>query len=301
MRNSLKQVLDQYAISYQERVPLAGYTTFHIGGPCEVMIFPKNTEELRYALHACRENHMRVLFLGNGSNMLVSDDGFDGAVILLNRDFSDITLLDDETIFAQSGASLAKVCVFAQQHGLTGMEFSYGIPASVGGAVYMNAGAYGGEMKDIIQSAYYLDGDLQEHFISAKDAQFSYRHSIFTDHPEYCVTGAAFRLKKGNPQEIKAQMDEIYGRRKSKQPLEFPSAGSTFKRPPNAFAAKLIEDCGLKGTTVGGAQVSEKHSGFVINRNHATCKDVLDLIELVKHRVKEQTGILLECEVKMVR
>ncbi len=295
----LTQVIDalsQQGISYKLEEPLAPHTSFKIGGNCRMLIAPASEEEARQAVVCCGD--YPVLVLGNGSNVLVSDDGFDGIVILMNRDCSNIRLLDDNTIEAQAGASLMSVCRFALEHSLTGLEFAYGIPATVGGAVFMNAGAYGGEMKDVVVKANHVHNGKIGSF-AGEELQFSYRHSAYSK-GGYLILSAVFRLQKGNREEIQAKMEDLMGRRKSKQPLEYPSAGSTFKRPPNAFAAKLIEDCGLKGVSVGGAQVSEKHSGFVINTGGATCKDVQELIALVQKTVKEKSGIDLECEVRYI-
>ena len=291
--------LEEKKIEYKTKVQLKNYTSFKIGGPCEILILPHTAEEVAESVRICVEADLPVLFLGNGSNVLVSDQGFSGAVILFHHNFSDIWLLDETTVYAQAGASLARLCTFAQQNGLTGLEFAYGIPATVGGAAFMNAGAYGGEIKDVLQFADYLDENSKPQRRENAELDFSYRHSFFTG-KQLPILGAAFSLKKGDAQQIRADMDEIYGRRKAKQPLEFPSAGSTFKRPEGAYAAALIEECGLKGRSVGGAQVSEKHSGFVINRKDATCRDVLDLIKIVQQTVKEKTGFTLECEVRKI-
>lgn len=278
---------------------MSGYTSFKIGGPCRLMIFPKNMQEIMDTLMHCKQQDIPVLFMGNGSNMLVSDAGYDGVVVKMTGEFSDITKVDDCTIFARSGATLSKLCHFARRHALTGLECCYGIPASVGGSVYMNAGAYGGEIKDVIQAAEYVDMDGKVHRIAAQDLQMSYRHSFFTG-KDLCITGAYFKLKPGDPKQIKARMNQLYDRRKTKQPLEYPSAGSTFKRPDGAYAAQLIQECGLKGVLRGGAQVSEKHSGFIINTGGATCHDVLSLIKVIQQTVKQKTDFCLECEVKII-
>lgn len=292
--------LQEQGVFFLTEEPLAKYTSFKIGGPCRVLIAPSSEEEIIFAVDRCRENQIPYLILGNGSNMLVSDKGYNGAVILLGHRFSRISLLEDGvTVRAEAGASLAKVCMFAKEHGLSGLEFAYGIPATVGGAVYMNAGAYGGEMKDVLRSARHITSEGKTGCFQGKELRLSYRHSVYSD-SSYCVTSADFRLKPGNPDDIMAAMEDVMGRRKEKQPLEYPSAGSTFKRPEGAFAAKLIEDCGLKGVRVGGAMVSPKHSGFVINYDGATCQDVLSLIALIQKKVKEQTGFCLECEVKYI-
>lgn len=233
MFEQLLKHLEEHRIEYKTNVRLAQYTSFKIGGLCPVLILPHATQDVSQAMKYCKQENVSILFLGNGSNVLISDDGFDGAVILFHQNFSEVTLLDDTTIYAQSGVSLAKLCTFAQQNGLTGLEFSYGIPATVGGAVYMNAGAYGGEMQDVVCYANYLDEDDVLQRRTNKELDFSYRHSYFSG-KQLPILGAAFSLQKGDPQKIRDTMDEIFGRRKSKQPLEYPSAGSTFKRPEGA-------------------------------------------------------------------
>ncbi len=297
---NITNALEKLNIKYKINEPLAQYTSFKIGGECKLMVIPKSEDEIIYTLKLINENNLKKLILGNGSNVLISDDGFDGVIVLLGNDFSDIKLIDEDTVFASAGASLSRLCTFAMQNSLSGLEFAYGIPGTVGGAVYMNAGAYGGEIKDVLKSAYHITDKLNSENKSAEDLDLSYRHSFYSD-KDYVITGAVFKLKKGNRDEIKAIMTETMNKRKSKQPLEYPSAGSTFKRPEGAFAAKLIDDCGLKGKTVGGAVVSEKHSGFVINKGNATCKDVLELIDIIKNEVKTKTGFTLECEVKYIK
>ncbi|SCH00626.1 UDP-N-acetylenolpyruvoylglucosamine reductase [uncultured Ruminococcus sp.] len=299
MKETLAMLLKQQNIEYKENISLSQYTSFKIGGPCPLMLLPHTVQEVEQAVVSCKQENVPYLILGNGSNMLVSDDGYDGAVIWFHHNFSEIYLENETTVYAQAGVSLAGLCVFAQKHGLSGLEFAYGIPATVGGAVYMNAGAYGGEMKDAVSYADYVDetGKLCRKYLTELD--FSYRYSFFTNTANVIV-GAGFSLRPEEPEKIRTAMDDFYTRRKSKQPLEYPSAGSTFKRPQGAYAAQLIEDCGLKGRTVGGAQVSEKHSGFVINRGGATCADVLELIHIIQETVKEKTGFTLECEVKRI-
>ncbi len=296
---SIEALLHEQQISFEINSPLANYTSFKIGGDGRIVVFPKTITQIQMLLSDCKQFDVPYLILGNGSNVLVSDNGYQGVVLVFNKQFSDIRLLDGDRIEADAGASLMKVCRFACEHSLTGLEFAYGIPATVGGAVYMNAGAYGGEIKDVLFAVEHLspEGELQQ--LNADQLNLSYRHSIYTG-TKNCIVKAVFQLQKGEQSNIQATMEDILNRRKTKQPLEYPSAGSTFKRPPNAFAAKLIEDCGLKGRTVGGAQVSTKHSGFVINYHHASCQDVLDLIQIVQDEVKRQTGIELECEVKYI-
>ena len=229
----------------------------------------------------------------------IRDCGINGVVIKTTGMTPDI-VVEDNVIRCSAGTSLSKLCMTALENSLTGLEFAYGIPGTVGGAIYMNAGAYDGEMKDVLSSVRHITPDLEIETASAENLDLGYRKSFYTNHPDYIITGGEFRLKKGKQEEIKAKMDDLIGRRKDKQPLEFPSAGSTFKRPEGYFAGALIEQCGLKGYTIGGAQVSEKHAGFVINRYSGTASDVLDLIEYVKNTVKEKTGVTLEPEVKIL-
>lgn len=278
--------------------PMSRYTSFRIGGGAVRMAQVKSTAELAALLSLVEEDSIPYLLLGNGSNLLVSDDGIDRLVIHTGA-LCGMKTLGDDTLYAEAGVSLAKLAVFAQKHSLTGLEFAHGIPGSLGGAVCMNAGAYGGEMVQVIEEVTaWLPGKGLCAMPTAELA-LSYRHSYFSDH-EGVVLGARLRLCKGDENAIRAQMEELIRRRKEKQPLNYPSAGSTFKRPEGHFAGALIEQCGLKGMSVGGAQVSEKHAGFIINTGNATCADVLNLIEKVQRTVLEQTGVALEPEVKVV-
>lgn len=291
----LAEALRRQGIAVEVDVPLADHVSFRLGGPCELLVKPKTLSEIRAALAAVRAAGVPYYLLGNGSNLLVADEGYPG-VVLLTTGLSRLEIAGNR-ITAEAGVSLAKLCTAAQKQGLSGLEFAFGIPGSVGGAIYMNAGAYGGEIKDALQSVTFLDEDGKENTLSGKDAGFAYRRSCFTDRDCVILSGT-FELTPDDPAAIRARMDEILDRRRQKQPLEYPSAGSTFKRPPGHFAAALIEQCGLKGYRIGDAQVSEKHSGFVINRGNATCRDVDALIEHIQTTVQEQTGILLEPEVK---
>lgn len=279
--------------------PLSKHTTFRIGGPCRYMISPKSAYALSKLVKLSNESSIRTLLLGKGSNMLCADDGYDGIIFLLDSNFSQIELIDDCTIRAQAGASLIKVCRFALEHGLTGMEFAYGIPGSVGGGIYMNAGAYGGEMKDVLSSVTAMDKNGELHTYSANQLELTYRRSRFAYSNEIIISGD-FKLAFESKDIIEDKMNTLMGKRKEKQPLEFPNAGSTFKRPEGQFAGKLIQDSGLRGVSVGGAQVSEKHCGFVINRNNATSDDVKELIAHIQKTVFEKTGFQLECEVKII-
>lgn len=295
MTDLFKEKLSEFNIEYKTSEPMKDHTSFKIGGAAEVFISVKTTSELKRVLSLCREYNVQYLLIGNGSNLLVSDDGIKGAVIKLEGDFKKIEV-DGEYITAGAGASLTKLCLDALKNDLTGLEFGYGIPGSVGGAAYMNAGAYGGEMKDVIVSCTHLDPDLNVGTFTLDDLDLSYRHSAYMK-GEYVILSVKLKLRKGDSTAIKAHMDLFMQKRMDKQPLDLPSAGSVFKRPEGAFAAALIEECGLKGKSVGGAQVSEKHTGFIVNKGNATCKDVLDLVEIVKADVKEKTGFDLEREI----
>ena len=278
---------------------LKEYTTFRLGGRCRALISINSAVSAAELLKYLRANDMRYGILGRGSNTIVPDDGFDGIVLLIGSDFAGITI-EDDLIKCQAGALLASACVHAQQHGLTGMENLFGIPGTVGGALYMNAGAYGSEMKDVAVSAQYIDEDCNIRTVSAEDMDLYYRHSCFSG-TSCVITSVTMKLEKGDPAEIKAAMNECMQKRSSKQPLEYPSAGSTFKRPEGSYASLLIDQCGLKGMSRGGAQVSEKHAGFVINTGDATCNDVLELCDDVRKIVFDKTGYKLELEPVILR
>lgn len=279
---------------------MSNHTSFKIGGNARVFVIPKSADEIASVIKECNRLSVRYLTIGNGSNLLVDDDGIDACVIMLGKDFADIKLLDNNIIYAEAGASLTKLCRFALDNELTGLEFAYGIPGSCGGAAFMNAGAYGGEMKDVLFRCDHVDKDGNIASLSYDALELSYRHSAYY-HNGCTVIGLYMKLEKGNKDEIKAKMDDLIGRRKDKQPLEYPSAGSTFKRPEGYFAGALIEECNLKGASVGGAQVSEKHAGFVINKGNATCKDVLDLCQKVSKTVYDNTGVTLEMEIRVTK
>lgn len=277
--------------------PLKNHTTFRVGGPAGVMLLPDTAEKLQMCISFCNENNMRYILMGNGSNILFSDEGT-SKVIIKTKQISDISA-DGTTITAGCGVLLSKLAAVALENSLTGLEFAAGIPASLGGAVYMNAGAYGGEMSDVVYKTQYIDNDGALCEITGNEHGFSYRHSFFSG-KNYCILQSQLLLKKGNAEEIKAKMELLSQKRREKQPLEYPSAGSTFKRPDGCFAAALIEECGLKGLTIGGAQVSEKHSGFIINIGNATSADILKLIKKVQDTVLKEKGIMLETEVVYV-
>lgn len=271
--------------------PMSRHTSFRIGGPVRAMVFPGSAEELRDVLRDCEREGLEWFLLGRGSNLLCSDGPID-KIAVHTGEMRSVTA-ENDTVTAEAGASLARIAMLAQERGLSGLEFAHGIPGTLGGAVLMNAGAYGGEMKDVIASVTALSG-----VYGNEKCGFSYRRSRFEGD---AVLSATFRLRPGDPEAIRTRMEELMARRREKQPLDLPSAGSTFKRPEGHFAARLIEDCGLKGYAVGGAQVSEKHAGFVVNRGNATFDDVRRLMEHIQETVLRETGVLLEPEVKIIQ
>lgn len=274
------------------------HTTFRIGGPASVFVTPKSEDDLVAAIEICRSQGAPYFILGNGSNLLVSDQGYDGVVVHIGSDLRDISVEGTE-ITAKTGAMLSQVAHAALAHGLTGMEFAAGIPGSLGGACMMNAGAYGGEMSQILVGVRALDDKGQIVELAANQLELGYRHSIMME-KQYVVLGARIRLEKGDPEEIQAQMDDLKEKRIAKQPLEYPSAGSTFKRPEGAFAGKLIMDAGLRGFRIGDAMVSEKHCGFVVNAGKATAEDVCGVIAHVQRVVLEKYGKKLEPEIRFL-
>ena len=282
--------------------PMKNHTSFKIGGPAAALCAPKDRRQLRELVGFVQREGVDSWDIGNGSNLLVSDEGLNGVAILLDSSFDGEIELDGTVLLAPAGKKLSAVCAAACAAGLTGLEFAYGIPGSVGGAVYMNAGAYGGEMKDRLLWVEYLAPTGEIVRLEQEQLSLSYRHSRFMEEgmEGSCIVRAAFGLQRGEKAAIQSEMDRILNQRRQKQPLEYPSAGSTFKRPQGAFAAQLIDECGLKGFTVGGAQVSEKHAGFVINTGKATCADVLELTRQVRECVQEKTGHLLELEVRQL-
>ena len=293
----LSKLAAQTGSTVQLAAPLASHTTFKIGGPCDILIEPKDEDALCGILAFCREQEIPVCAIGNGSNLLIPDEGMDGAVLLIGSGLGKIDVHSDGTVVCGAGASLKKLCMAAYDRALTGLEFAYGIPGSCGGAAFMNAGAYGGEMKDVLISCTHVTPAGEHGVLSGDALGLSYRHSAYKENG--CViTSLALKLLPGNREQIKERMDELMQRRRDKQPLEYPSAGSIFKRPPGHFAGTLIEQCGLKGAQIGGAQVSEKHAGFIVNAGGATCADVLNLIEHIQKTVLAQTGVTLECEVR---
>ena len=279
--------------------PMKSHTSFRIGGEADCLCEVKDIRSLRNIILLCKEHNVPYFILGLGSNLLVSDKGIEGLVIKLSGEFNEITLSDDNIIRCGAGSTLARLCVFARNMSLGGLEFAWGIPGSVGGAIYMNAGAYNGEIKDTAIAADYMDKDGNIKRYKADELDFAYRHSVFTD-TENIILNASFKLTPKPQDKINDRMQELMERRKTKQPINHPSAGSVFKRPEGYYAAALIEECGLKGYAVGGAQVSPKHSGFIVNDNGASAQDVLDLIGHIQKVVKDEKNVDLCCEVKFI-
>ena len=278
--------------------PMKEHITFKVGGPADYFITPENSKQIETAIKLCKKYGIPFYIIGNGSNLIVKDEGYRGVIIEIGANMSDISV-DGTVITAGAGAILAKVATTAMENSLTGMEFAHGIPGTLGGAVTMNAGAYGGEMKDILVSVRVINDDGEVITVEASDLKLAYRYSTVPKN-HYVVLEATMKLSNGDREAIKETMAELAAKRREKQPLEYPSAGSTFKRPEGYFAGKLIEDAGLKGYQVGGAMVSKKHSGFVINYDNATANDILTLIDNVREKVYEQFGVELETEVKVL-
>lgn len=280
--------------------PLSKHCTFRIGGNAELIFIPRSEKALIEAIKTAVANGIPYRILGNGSNVLISDDGLQGLTVKIAGGLTDIIYLGDGVIGCGAGVQLVKLCIYARDRELSGLEFAYGIPGSVGGALYMNAGAYGGEIKNVLMSVRYYDPATDTvGEIKAEEMDYAYRHTPFMSNGRI-ITAGYFHLQQGNKEEINAKMDELIGKRKDKQPIEMPSAGSTFKRPEGYFAAALIDECGLRGYSVGGAQVSEKHAGFVVNKGGATCQDVLDLMEYIKQTVLREKGVELSPEVEFL-
>lgn len=296
MLERLQNLLGEDKVLMNE--PMASHTTFRIGGPADYFVMPSSAEQLAGILKICKEENVPYFILGNGSNLLVGDKGIRGVVIQLYKNFDEITIAGT-TVTAKAGAMLIRVAKEAGKAGLTGLEFASGIPGTIGGAMVMNAGAYGGEMKDVVTSVTVLTDDGEIKTLKGSEMDFRYRGSV-VEEKGYIVLQAVMELKEGDVKEILTSMDQLTVRRKTKQPIEYPSAGSTFKRPEGYFAGKLIMDAGLCGFKVGGAQVSKKHCGFVINAGGATAADVMKLMSDVSVRVQERFGVKLEPEVKRV-
>ncbi len=295
---NLIEQLQKAGIPLAEQEPMTRRTTFGIGGPA-LLLRPRSRAELQAAMTLCREAGEEPFILGRGSNLLVSDSGISRPVIQLDGDFTAITR-EGNTLRCGAGASLIAVCRAAAENSLSGIEWGYGIPGSLGGGVYMNAGAYGGELRDVLTEVTFLDEAGEYRTLPAAELSLSYRHSIFEERPGTVIVGAVLTLTPGDPAAIRAAMEDYMSRRREKQPLEYGSAGSTFKRPVGNYASALVDQCGLKGLSVGGAEVSRKHAGFIINRGGATAADVRELIAEVQRIVREKTGYTLECEIKYI-
>ncbi|MGI6664872.1 MAG: UDP-N-acetylmuramate dehydrogenase [Christensenellaceae bacterium] len=298
MYQKLIHALSHANIPYKEQVSLAEYTAFRTGGAAKICIFPRATEEIMHIFSLLRETHVPYYILGGGSNVLVADEGICGAVIVIGKDLAEISV-ENDLIHVQAGAKLSTLVREAHTAGFTGLEFASGIPGTVGGGIYMNAGAFGGTLSEFITTVTSIDQTGKLHTFTNKEAQFDYRKSVFMEN-EHVILSGTFSLLRGNIGEAKARMQEISRLRKEKQPLEYPSAGSTFKRPPDQFAGHLIEQSGLKGFCIGNACVSQKHAGFIINKGGASAKDIMMVIAHVEKTVYEKTGIQLEKEVRMI-
>ena len=292
--DKLNNVIAKDSILIDE--PMSRHTTFRVGGPADFFVIPKAKEEVRDVIRICKEAGMPYYIIGNGSNLLVSDAGYRGVIVQIYKEMNEVKV-EGDLVKAQAGALLSGIAAKALGAELSGFEFASGIPGTIGGACVMNAGAYGGEMKDVLESVTVLTGEGKIIELGRNELELGYRTSVIAK-KGYIVLGAVVKLERGDGEKIKTYMDELKEKRVTKQPLEYPSAGSTFKRPEGYFAGKLIEDAGLRGFQVGGAQVSEKHCGFVINRDHATAADIMELMRQVQIRVKENSGVDLEPEVK---
>ena len=297
IKNKLEEYFKSDDIKLNE--PMSQHTTFRTGGNASffVSLNKENIDKIEEALKYLKENNIPYVFIGNGSNVLFPDDGYNGVVFSL-RSLCDYEIFEDH-VYASSGIMLSALSRIYEENSIAGLEFACGIPGTLGGGIFMNAGAYGGEMRDIVQSVKYMDSIGNIYELESSELDFSYRHSFFEDKNHF-ILSATIKLHKSDQHSIRSLMNDLLKKRKTKQPLEFPSAGSTFKRPKEGYAAALIEQCGLKGKTIGGAQISEKHSGFIVNIGNATCKDVSDLILETQKVVKQQTGVWLEPEIKFI-
>ena len=293
----LEEKINKDSIKYNE--PMKNHTTIKIGGPADIMVIPSNEEEIIYTLNMAKKYNIPVTIMGNGSKLLVTDKGIRGIVLKISSKFSNYSI-DEEYVTALSGMSMPKLSRIAMAEGLSGLEFACGIPGNLGGGVRMNAGAYDSEIANILCETKYIDDNLNIETIDNKAHDFGYRHSFFMDHPSYVIIEVKLKLNKANIEDIKAKCDENTKLRKEKQPLEYPNSGSTFKRPKGLFVGTMLQELGLKGYIIGGAQVSEKHAGFIVNRGDATAKDVIDLIEYIKKLVLEKYNVKLENEIEVI-
>lgn len=286
------------SVIYEDEM-MSGHTTFKVGGPADIFVIPDSIESVKKVVSYCKEREVEWFVIGRGSNLLVKDGGFRGVIICLYNTLNQITVENETTIRAGAGALLSKIAMTAADNDLSGFEFASGIPGSLGGAIAMNAGAYGGEIKNCIRSALVIDDDMNIVTLSAKELNLGYRTSIIKE-KNYVVLEASFSFEKGNKEEIIDKMNSLNAKRREKQPLEYPSAGSTFKRPKGHFAGKLIQDCDLGGYRVGGASISLKHCGFVVNDNNASAAEILQVIQDAKKTVYEKFGVELEPEVRII-
>lgn len=295
--DKLEEIVGKDKVKYNEK--MSKYTTMRVGGPCDCIVFPDEISKIKEVIDFCKNENITFFVIGNGSNLLVKDEGIHGVVIKLGHRFSKIEL-DGEYILAYAGATMPALSQLAKKNSLKGLEFACGIPGTIGGGVKMNAGAYGSQISDILYEVTYMDEKEEIKIIKNKDCSFGYRKSIFTINPNYVILSAKFKLEKGNIDEIENKMKENSLARKTKQPLEYPNFGSVFKRPEGYFVGKLVDDAGLRGYKIGGAQVSTKHTGFIVNVDNATCKDVLDLIGYVQTTVYNKFNVKLTPEVIII-
>lgn len=295
--DKLEEIVGKDKIKYNEK--MSKYTTMKVGGPCDCIVFPDEISKIKEVIDFCKNENITFFVIGNGSNLLVKDEGIHGVVIKLGHRFSKIEL-DGEYILAYAGATMPALSQLAKKNSLKGLEFACGIPGTIGGGVKMNAGAYGSQISDILYEVTYMDEKEEIKTIKNKDCSFGYRKSIFTINPNYVILSAKFKLERGNIDEIENKMKENSLARKAKQPLEYPNFGSVFKRPEGYFVGKLVDDAGLRGYKIGGAQVSTKHTGFIVNVDNATCKDVLDLIGYVQTTVYNKFNVKLTPEVIII-
>lgn len=294
--NKIKEYIDESKVRFNE--PMEKHTTLKVGGPADILVLPENVQDVIDAMEFAKKCDVPVTVIGNGSKLLVLDGGIRGLVIKLGNKFSN-AVVDGEYITAEAGLSMPRLSILAKDNELTGLEFAAGIPGYLGGGVFMNAGAYGGELSNVIEEVVYLDKNNEVKSLTKDELEFGYRASYFKNHKEEgnIILQVKFKLTKGNKEEIETKMKENNDSRKAKQPLEYPNAGSTFKRPEGYFVGKLIDDLGLKGYRIGGAEVSTKHSGFIVNVDHAKAKDVMDLINYIKEKVFEANKVKLEEEI----
>lgn len=295
--DKLEEIVGKDKVKYNEK--MSKYTTMRVGGPCDCIVFPDEISKIKEVIDFCKNENITFFVIGNGSNLLVKDEGIHGVVIKLGHRFSKIEI-DGEYILAYAGATMPALSQLAKKNSLKGLEFACGIPGTIGGGVKMNAGAYGSQISDILYEVKYMDEKEEIKTIKNKDCSFGYRKSIFTINPNYVILSAKFKLERGNIDEIENKMKENSLARKAKQPLEYPNFGSVFKRPEGYFVGKLVDDAGLRGYKIGGAQVSTKHTGFIVNVDNATCKDVLDLIGYVQTTVYNKFNVKLTPEVIII-